>query len=823
MLLRVDSASNFFFFFLRVFPSLNTCFFLFHFGFVLIFFFTFLNDLSNKERENKKVLVIEAIVNMRVNSFVLRAESQIHTADTKFVCAVDTSLIFSASRDSTVSACVLPENGDEFAANKTFIGHRAFVNFALYHPNLPLIDHEPCVITGSNDNHVIVWNNESCMIEAVLDGHSQGVSCGTILLNVPESSDFSWNGDILTGDWAGKCIIFDSNSGKPKQVYTKHEVAIRGLVQLPNSKFVVSVSGDKTAHIWSIFTAETVQICKFHEDVVQCVCAIRENIFATGSNDCTIAIWQTGIETPIRVLRGHTSLIYGISWNSFTSELLSCSEDRSVIVWGNQQNSVDIENFGVTQAVSLPTLVWSVSALPNGDFITGTSDGFIRVWTRNKSTQASREKIEGLNAAVASQHIDAKTTSADLLSSNIPSIHDIQNFHGSEGEKKIFKNDNGELELYIMGGGRWEKIGVVVSGPEQTPVSSSELPKEKHYFNGKEYDYLFDVEINGKYLKLPYNTGDSPIEAARTFITENSNVVSPSHFESIRDFIMDNISAESKKLLQQSFQTDISVIEPWMSFFEVSSFKAQGAQKRIDDFFNFADDFVGVMEKVKNGEDCSEKLLFLWNILPLGSRFPSLDAVRFLIRSKTLSNQRVCAIVNDMCQILKDANIEGEGELVVVLQFVSTVLEIAGHDSFSGLQTQLANNIQSIIAKSFTLALTQDNASTTLKKNIEIALRNSCVFIRKSLSSKTCSIGILDKIAEAVIKFSIPMAIREFLPAFSALITLYDSNALEGLPMQFFPQASYAGKNLIPTLQTIGKNCLNHEIRRVSVLILAQL
>jgi len=32
----------------------------------------------------------------------------------------------------------------------------------------------------------------------------------------------------------------------------------------------------------------------------------------------------------------------------------------------------------------------------------------------------------------------------------------------------------------------------------------------KRSFVGKEYDYLFDIDINGAMLKLPFNRGDDP-------------------------------------------------------------------------------------------------------------------------------------------------------------------------------------------------------------------------------------------------------------------------------------------------------------------------
>ena len=40
-------------------------------------------------------------------------------------------------------------------------------------------------------------------------------------------------------------------------------------------------------------------------------------------------------------------------------------------------------------------------------------------------------------------------------------------------------------------------------------------------FDGKEWDYLFDIDINGEFVKLPFNRGDDPWMAAQQWIWKN--------------------------------------------------------------------------------------------------------------------------------------------------------------------------------------------------------------------------------------------------------------------------------------------------------------
>lgn len=60
----------------------------------------------------------------------------------------------------------------------------------------------------------------------------------------------------------------------------------------------------------------------------------------------------------------------------------------------------------------------------------------------------------------------------------------------------------------------WEKVGDVLGGAS---------PSDKTTYEGKQYDYVFSVDVeDGKPpLKLPYNKGDDPYMAAHTFLEKN--------------------------------------------------------------------------------------------------------------------------------------------------------------------------------------------------------------------------------------------------------------------------------------------------------------
>ncbi|MCI24817.1 phospholipase A-2-activating protein, partial [Trifolium medium] len=69
----------------------------------------------------------------------------------------------------------------------------------------------------------------------------------------------------------------------------------------------------------------------------------------------------------------------------------------------------------------------------------------------------------------------------------------------SDGQTKVVREgDNGVAYAWNMAEQKWDKIGEVVDGPEES---------NRPLFDGVQYDYVFDVDIGDgmPIRKLPYN------------------------------------------------------------------------------------------------------------------------------------------------------------------------------------------------------------------------------------------------------------------------------------------------------------------------------
>ena len=107
------------------------------------------------------------------------------------------------------------------------------------------------------------------------------------------------------------------------------------------------------------------------------------------------------------------------------------------------------------------------------------------------------------------------------------------------------KSETSCENIVIIGEQKWTKIGEVVGQPDQGSSNGFSAPGGgKVTFEGKEYDYVFDIDAdNGLMLKLPYNLSVDPWHAAQDFIHKND--LPQGYLETIAQFIIKN-SDQSK-------------------------------------------------------------------------------------------------------------------------------------------------------------------------------------------------------------------------------------------------------------------------------------
>lgn len=883
-----------------------------------------------------------------VDPYILRADGAFHTSDVRHVafgCLTPNGdhnrflndlrnedarifkdegsvVLLTSSRDNTAELSTIPvkslvDESDSICAQRALVGHEAFVNVSLlhkegldflcrHHPGKPAVERTgPFIVTGSNDCHVLVWSIEPTRLEAVLDGHRSGVTCADVIRireplpqhgvaaasspGTPQATDDAlvaqgYHGDIVTGDWAGVILVFSHKTGKVRVSYNGHQNAIRGLVHLPSTSLIVSVSGDKSIHCWDVVrVAEesgssstplgpVSRVLMGHEDVVQCVCYMGNNrkeegggssfysYFATGSNDCTVRLWavenQLRDAHPLKTLSGHDSLVYGMCFNPCSGELMSASEDRTVRVWGLPPNERGAEaaegvptpkeergvpsrkplsesffhGFRTVHVVPHPCVVWSVASCRvkpsrvsmSGEtgneeeeeewedlLLTGGADSIVRLWTRKDENFASVDKLEALEQAIAAQTVDIKLVggggSPIFDMQHMPSVDQLHEFKGkAEGEKKFFKNEAGEVEVYVWANARWDKIGVVVA--DNQPVSAGSAaagggtrkPREKRVYKGAYYDYVFDVDVEGRMLQLPYNAGGSVLEAAQDFINEHSVLsrfdeeasasaasvpaVSQEHKEQIVNFIMQNIDpADIQRIpglgagdaqgppAAAAARNKCALLEEdqlWPTAELVEGFSTDGAQRKTTEILTQSAPgkvaaFSGVMHQLQQQLSTNAKvstadvqamassLADLFAVLPVGKKFPAIDALRYAMAQSPEHAAEFLVALQPYIAASPGGQSPGytpatDGEALVFTRLVSNMLP-ASMTAQQSTSPTTASSLRKLMKEALTTTMpTVAKVNAAANNSLQYALasfylRNLAVLLRVFISRGECA------------------------------------------------------------------------------------
>jgi phospholipase A-2-activating protein len=274
-----------------------------------------------------------------------------------------------------------------------------------------------------------------------------------------------------------------------------HQAAVWDIVALDESNVLTGnpavtdsplASADKTIKHW--IQGDCIRTLTGHTDVVRSLAVLPEDRFVSCSNDASLRIWTNKGEC-LSVLYGHTSFVYQVSVLP-TREIVSCGEDRTLKVWK--------ENACYQTIVHPCTSLWAVSTMYNGDVCTGGSDGIVRIFSRDPSRRANESELQIFDKAVADFAIPAQQV-GDVDKSKLPGPEALNN-RGKKDQQVIMIRTATAVEAHQWDerSGQWIKIGEVVDA-----VGSS----RKQLYEGKEYDYVFDIDIEdgAPPLKLPFN------------------------------------------------------------------------------------------------------------------------------------------------------------------------------------------------------------------------------------------------------------------------------------------------------------------------------
>ena len=323
-----------------------------------------------------------------LNNYKLRCELLGHSKDVRSVTAAAEQIeggqiIVSGSRDKTTK---LWKPLDQFYIESvTLQDHKNFVACVFYHEG------ERWLCTGSNDATVCIYQENSLVPILTLKGHESTV-CSIAAGVEPQS--------IITGSWDKTARIWtiDQSGGINFVELKGHDAAVWAVASLPKSKKFITGSADKNIIFWNT-KGERLRMLKGHTDCVRGVLALDSGGLISCSNDATIRVWNEDGEC-VQQMNGHSNYIYALAQLKALSNdcIVSCGEDSTLRMW----NIANGEEQGIP-LIHPAQSVWSVACLNNGDIVTGSSDGIVRVFTKDPQRMASEAMQSAYQMTVESR------------------------------------------------------------------------------------------------------------------------------------------------------------------------------------------------------------------------------------------------------------------------------------------------------------------------------------------------------------------------------------------------------------------------------------
>jgi hypothetical protein len=225
-------------------------------------------------------------------------------------------------------------------------------------------------LSGGEDRVIRLWDLESGALVREFKGHTE------LVFSVAFSPDgrlaYSTSGGDHSGGWRdgtdAAVRIWDVETGREVRKLEGHKGIVWTVAVSPDGRRLLSAGNDKAAILWDAETGAEIRRFREHTLEVRCASFLPDGRRAVScGHDRTVRLWDVETGQEIRRFPGHTSEIGWLAVSPDGRWLLSAEHDgRNLLLW-------DVETGKIVQRIN-----WGNVKPNRGCF---TPDGRNAVWT----------------------------------------------------------------------------------------------------------------------------------------------------------------------------------------------------------------------------------------------------------------------------------------------------------------------------------------------------------------------------------------------------------------------------------------------------------
>ncbi|RAH74803.1 F-box/WD repeat-containing protein [Aspergillus aculeatinus CBS 121060] len=251
------------------------------------------------------------------------------------------------------------------------------------------------IVTGSDDTNINVFDTNTGVLRATLEGHEGGVWA------------LEYYGNTLVSGSTDRSVrVWDIEKAKCTQVFHGHTSTVRCLQivlptevgkkadgsaeMMPKEPLIITGSRDSNLRVWKLPKPDDpeyhpsgphsddtdcpyfVRVLTGHQHSVRAIAAHGDTL-VSGSYDFTVRVWKTSTGEVVHRLQGHTQKVYSVVLDHKRNRCISGAMDVMIKVWSLETGSLLFNLEGHTSLVGLLDLKYE-------RLVSAAADCTLRIW-----------------------------------------------------------------------------------------------------------------------------------------------------------------------------------------------------------------------------------------------------------------------------------------------------------------------------------------------------------------------------------------------------------------------------------------------------------